>query len=94
MTHPLLGRDLLALADWNDTELFDVLETAAELKLRQQRRKAHPLLANRTLAMIFEKPSTRTRVGFEGALEGVDDVAPLGLCAVGKLQVSVSWTLP
>lgn len=68
MTHPLLGRDLLALADWNDTELFDVLETAAELKLRQQRRKAHPLLANRTLAMIFEKPSTRTRVGFESAM--------------------------
>ena len=68
MKHSLYGHDLLALADWTDTELLDVLESAAELKQRQRRQKAHPLLAGRTLAMIFEKPSTRTRVGFEVAM--------------------------
>ena len=68
MKHSLYGHDLLALADWTDTELMDVLESAAELKQRQRRQKAHPLLAGRTLAMIFEKPSTRTRVGFEVAM--------------------------
>jgi ornithine carbamoyltransferase len=68
MKHSLYGHDLLALADWTDTQLMDVLESAAELKQRQRRQKAHPLLAGRSLAMIFEKPSTRTRVGFEVAM--------------------------
>lgn len=68
MKHSLHGRDFLALADLTDTELSDVLESAAELKTRQKRQKPHPLLADRTLAMIFEKPSTRTRVGFEVAM--------------------------
>ena len=68
MKHSLLGRDLLALADFSDTELLDILESAAELKSRQKRQKPQTLLAGRTLAMIFEKPSTRTRVGFEVAM--------------------------
>ncbi|HYF64061.1 MAG TPA: ornithine carbamoyltransferase [Herpetosiphonaceae bacterium] len=68
MKHSLYGHDLLALADWTDTELTDVLESAAELKQRQRRNKPHALLAGRSLAMIFEKPSTRTRVGFEVAM--------------------------
>ena len=68
MNHTLHGRDLLALADLNDAELHDLLESAAELKARQRRKQTQALLAGRTLAMIFEKPSTRTRVGFEVAM--------------------------
>ncbi|MBA3469142.1 MAG: ornithine carbamoyltransferase [Herpetosiphonaceae bacterium] len=68
MKHSLLGRDLLALADFSDTELLDILESAAELKSRQKRQKPQSLLTGRSLAMIFEKPSTRTRVGFEVAM--------------------------
>lgn len=48
-------------ADGLDT----VLRRAADLKERVVRGKAHPVLTDQTLAMLFEKPSTRTRVSFE-----------------------------
>ncbi len=68
MTHSLYGRNLLSLFDLSDAELHDLLESAAELKQRQQRRIPHRVLDGYSLAMIFEKPSTRTRVGFEVAM--------------------------
>jgi ornithine carbamoyltransferase len=58
-------RDLLRVSDLSSTELLEVLDLAARLKAELRARKAHPLLAGRTLAMIFEKPSLRTRVTFE-----------------------------
>jgi ornithine carbamoyltransferase len=61
----LAGRDLLRVDDLTPDELLDLLDLADELKRLQRARAPHPLLAGRTLAMIFEKPSTRTRVSFE-----------------------------
>jgi ornithine carbamoyltransferase len=58
-------RDLLRVADLSTTELLEVLDLSARLKADLKASKAHPLLAGRTLAMIFEKPSLRTRVTFE-----------------------------
>ncbi len=58
-------RDLLRVSDLTGAELGAVLDLAARLKRELKAGKAHPLLAGRTLAMIFEKPSLRTRVTFE-----------------------------
>lgn len=46
-------------------ELTPILDRAAELKRAHQHGEPYRLLADRTLAMLFEKPSTRTRVSFE-----------------------------
>jgi ornithine carbamoyltransferase len=53
------------LADWSAAELRAVLDRAHELKALQRRREPHRWLEGRTLAMIFEKPSLRTRCTFE-----------------------------
>ena len=61
----LKGKDLLTIHDLSQEELAEILETAARLKMEQQAGIPHPLLKGKTLAMIFEKSSTRTRVSFE-----------------------------
>jgi ornithine carbamoyltransferase len=58
------GRDLLRLRDWPSPDLDAMLDVAERLKARQRERVPHRLLEGRSLAMIFEKPSTRTRVSF------------------------------
>ena len=60
----LKGRSFLRIADWSDHELLQVLDLADELKRLQRAREEHRL-PGRTLGMIFQKPSTRTRVSFE-----------------------------
>jgi ornithine carbamoyltransferase len=67
---PLRGRDLLSVADLAASEVVRVYETAAELKaeFRATRRHAVPRLPGRTLAMLFQKPSLRTRVTFEAGM--------------------------
>ncbi len=63
-------RDFLDLTDLSRTELLELLAHAARLKAQRAAGKEKPLLAGKTLAMIFEKPSTRTRLSFElAALE-------------------------
>ena len=61
----LKGRDFTKVADWSRDELLRLLELADELKRAQAAGEEHRLLPGRTLGMIFQKPSTRTRVSFE-----------------------------
>ena len=61
----LKGRDFLRIGTWSRADLETVLDLADELKQLQRRREAHELLPGRSLGMIFEKPSTRTRISFE-----------------------------
>jgi ornithine carbamoyltransferase len=61
----LKGRHFTRVADWSRADLERVLDLADELKDLQKRREEHHLLPGRTLGMIFQKPSTRTRVSFE-----------------------------
>ncbi len=61
----LKGLDFLRVDDLNGAAIEAVLDLADHLKSLQARRLPHPWLAGRTLGMIFEKPSTRTRVSFE-----------------------------
>jgi len=58
-------RDLISLADLTREQLEEILTLAQRLKADRKSGWPHPLLAGKTLAMIFEKPSLRTRVTFE-----------------------------
>ena len=60
-----MTKDLLSIGDLKPTEIENLLSLAADLKEQQRKRIPHPLLAGKSLAMIFEKPSLRTRVTFE-----------------------------
>jgi ornithine carbamoyltransferase len=64
----LKGRDFLRVNDWASDELLFVLELADRLKARQREHIDHRHLEGRTLGMIFQKPSTRTRVSFEAGM--------------------------
>jgi len=61
----LKGRDFLSVDDLSPEEVRFVLDTAVDLKRRSKAGDRPPRLAGRVLAMIFEKPSLRTRVTFE-----------------------------
>jgi ornithine carbamoyltransferase len=58
-------RDLLSFEDWSREEILAILRLAGELKRKQKSGRDHRLLAGKGLAMLFEKPSLRTRVTFE-----------------------------
>ena len=58
-------RDLISIAELTREQLEEILTLAQRLKADRKSGWPHPLLAGRTLAMIFEKPSLRTRVTFE-----------------------------
>jgi len=58
-------KHLLKLSDCTSEEILDILNLADQLKYEQKHGIAHPHLAGKTLAMIFTKSSTRTRVSFE-----------------------------
>jgi ornithine carbamoyltransferase len=70
MTTSLRGRDLLSVADLSADEVRRVFGTAVALKaeFRAGRRHGVPPLTGRTLAMLFQKPSLRTRVTFEAGM--------------------------
>lgn len=59
------GRDFLSLHDFTTEEIYQILDLAAELKEKQKKGETHHILKGKTLGMIFEKSSTRTRVSFE-----------------------------
>ena len=57
--------NILTLDELDSKEINHIIDLAIDLKKQQKKDKEKPLLQNKTLAMIFEKPSTRTRVSFE-----------------------------
>ncbi|WP_302488922.1 ornithine carbamoyltransferase [uncultured Mitsuokella sp.] len=61
----LKGKDLLSIHELSVDEVQEILALAKELKAKQKAGVPHKLLAGKTLGMIFEKSSTRTRVSFE-----------------------------
>jgi ornithine carbamoyltransferase len=58
-------KDILSIADLSTYEISKILTLADKLKREQKSGKSKPFLRGRTLGMIFQKPSTRTRVSFE-----------------------------
>ena len=87
----LKGRDFTGVANWSRDELLQALDLADELKRLQAAREPHALLHGRTLGMIFQKPSTRTRVSFE---VGIYQLGGAGLyLAASDLQLGRGETL-
>ncbi len=64
----LKSKNILTLRELDKKELADILELAIKLKKEHKKGNNTPLLKNKTLAMIFQKPSTRTRVSFEAGM--------------------------
>jgi ornithine carbamoyltransferase len=91
VTDRLKGRSFTKVADWSRDELLEVLDLADELKRLQHARENHHLLPGRTLGMIFQKPSTRTRVSFE---VGIYQLGGTGLyLSAGDLQLGRGETI-
>ena len=61
----LKGKDMLSIYDLSVDDFEEILALAAELKAMQKAGVEHHILEGKTLGMIFEKSSTRTRVSFE-----------------------------
>jgi len=60
-----MKKDLLAISDFSQKEVIDLLKKATDLKDKRQRGIEHLPLKGQTLGMIFNKNSTRTRISFE-----------------------------
>ncbi|HET9844354.1 MAG TPA: ornithine carbamoyltransferase [Nitrospira sp.] len=61
-------KDLLDVAALSRAEIEGLLSLATSLKAKQQRGTSHRLLQGKTLGLLFQKPSTRTRVSFEAGM--------------------------
>ncbi len=87
----LKGRDFTRIGTWNSDELKTALDLADELKALRKQREPHELLPGRTLGMIFQKPSTRTRVSFE---VGIHELGGTGLyLSANDLQLGRGETI-
>lgn len=60
-----MSKDLISIHDLSVDEVHEIIDFAAELKAMQKAGVPHRILEGKTLGMIFEKSSTRTRVSFE-----------------------------
>jgi len=77
----LKGRDFISIADFTTEELEYILKTSALMKSRfYSGERVIPVLQDRTLLLIFQKPSTRTRISFEVAMR-----------QLGGEAISLTW---
>jgi len=65
MKTKMRGKHFVSLLDYSREEIETILETGLDLKRKLARGEPHPLLAGKTLGMLFANPSTRTRISFE-----------------------------
>ncbi len=63
-----MNKDFLCLSDWSLEDLEKIFALASDLKSKQKAGMPHPLLAGKTLGMLFDKSSTRTRISFEAGM--------------------------
>lgn len=70
------NRHMLCLSTYTKAEILQIISLALKLKDERQKGIPHPLLRDKTLAMIFAKASTRTRVSFE---QGIKELGGYGM---------------
>jgi ornithine carbamoyltransferase len=84
-------KDILSIADLSINEINTILMLAGKLKHQQKKGRSRPFLRGKTLGMLFQKPSTRTRVSFEvGMYQLGGDVVYL---AANDIQLSRGETI-
>ncbi|HEU5432740.1 MAG TPA: ornithine carbamoyltransferase [Thermomicrobiales bacterium] len=91
-TASLAGRSVLSDLDLSAAEMAGLIETALWLKALREAGSPHPLLFGKTLGMIFQHPSTRTRNAFEAGMEQLGGHATF--LGVNDLQLTRGETLP
>ena len=84
LTQALKGRDFTSIRAWSRADLEAVLDLADELKSTRAERRQTDLLPGRAVGLIFQKPSTRTRVSFE---VGVSELGGSALHLTDDLQL-------
>lgn len=87
----LKNKDFLTIHDFTPRQVGDLLDLAAELKAMQKARRPHPVLAGRSIGMVFLKTSTRTRVSFEVGIHQLG-AQPLFLSSA-DIQLKVGETI-
>ena len=68
MAVDMKGKSLVSIHDLTREEVNQILDTAHILKMKQKLGEIYHPLRGKTLGMIFQKPSTRTRISFEVAM--------------------------
>ena len=68
MAVDLSGRNLISMRDLSGDEILAIVALAEKLKANREATEGEAPLKNKTLAMIFQKPSLRTRVSFEAGM--------------------------
>lgn len=91
MRDKLKGRSFLTLKDYSKEEIRFILDTAHKLKADRKSGIFHQVFKGLSLAMIFEKPSTRTRCAFETAF-GEEGGHPVFL-SVNDIQLGAKETI-
>jgi len=76
----LKGRDFLTLQDYASNEIMQLLKFSGELKRKLKSGEPHRFLEGKVLALVFQKPSTRTRVSFE-----------VGMIQLGGSALYLDW---
>lgn len=88
----LRGRSVLSDLDLSRAEVDALVETALWLKGQRERGRPHPLLQGKTLGMLFQHPSTRTRNAFQAGMEQLGGHATF--LGAQELQLTRGETLP
>ncbi len=88
----LRGRSILSDLDLSRAEVDALVETALWLKMQRERGQPHPYLAGKTLGMLFQHPSTRTRNAFQAGMEQLGGHATF--LGAHELQLTRGETLP
>ena len=87
-----MKKDLLTILDLSPDDIRTLLKRARELKALRRQGQPHAPLKGKTLAMIFDKPSTRTRVSFEAGMAQLGGTSIY--LAPGQTQLSRNEPLP
>ena len=85
------AKDLLDVATIPHKQILDLLQFAASLKKKQRQGTPHRLLVGKTLGLLFQKPSTRTRVSFEAGMNQLGGHALV--LPMGDIQLSRGETV-
>ncbi len=85
------GRDFITLADFDQEELFFLLDTARELKRAQAMGIPYRVLEGKSLGMLFGKPSTRTRISFETGMTQLGGHAQFYTADMLQLSHQETW---